>query len=90
MDVIDIDGDKVGTIGKIFQPTAVRSSAGTVAEPAGEMILKVDTGFLGLGKNLYIPVSAVSDVRSDKVMLGIDKDAIDGMGWDNRPAWIDD
>jgi hypothetical protein len=50
VDVVDVDGDKVGTVNKIFQPAQVPSTAATRAEPAGRPILKVDTGFLGLAR----------------------------------------
>ena len=52
--------------------------------------MKVDTGFLGLGKNLYIPTSAIRDVTTDRVILTEDKDRVDTMGWDQKPPWIDD
>jgi hypothetical protein len=49
MDVIDANGDKVGKIGKIYQPAAVPSTS-TVAKPASQAYMKVDTGFLGLAR----------------------------------------
>ena len=90
MDVYDHDGDKVGTIGEIYQPAAVGSTASTTARPAGEFYLKVDTGFLGLGKDLFIPSSAISAVTGDRVTLTVDKDLLDDMGWDHRPDWLRD
>ena len=90
MDVCDLDGDKVGKVGKIYQPSAVSSTTATAAEPSGEPYLKVDTGFLGLGKDLFIPGSAISDVTDERVMLNVDKDRIDAMGWDRRPDWLRD
>src|SRR5687768_1020522 len=62
MTVEDADGDKVGTVGKIYQPASVTSTASSTTEPAGELFLKVDTGFLGLGKDQFIPASAIRDV----------------------------
>lgn len=88
MEVCDLDGDKVGKVGKIYQPAAVSSTATTMAEPTGEPYLKVDTGFLGLGKDLYIPGSAISDVTDERVMLNVDKDRVDAMGWERRPDWL--
>ena len=90
MTVEDADGDKIGTVGAIFQPAQVSSTASTTARPAGEAFMKVDTGFLGLGKNLYIPTSAIRDVTEDRVILMEDKDRVDTMGWDQKPPWIDD
>jgi hypothetical protein len=48
----------------------------------------VDTGFLGLGKDLYIPASAISDVTADRIYLNVDKDRLDDLGWDRRPEWL--
>jgi hypothetical protein len=90
MTVEDADGDRVGTVGKIYQPASVASTASSAAEPAGQLFLKVDTGFLGLGKDLFIPASAIRDVTGDRVILTVDKDRVDEMGWDVRPAWIED
>lgn len=90
MTVEDADGDKIGTVGAIFQPAQVTSTASTTATPAGEAFMKVDTGFLGLGKDLYIPASAIRDVTQDRVILAVDKDRVDATGWDQKPHWIDD
>jgi len=90
MDVVDLDGDKIGTVDKIFQPAAVTSTASSTAEPAGQPVFKVETGILGLGTDYYVPASAVRDVSTDRIMLGIDKDELDTAGWDTRPPWIND
>jgi hypothetical protein len=88
MDVYDLGGDKVGTVGEIYQAARVSSTAATSAEPTGTPYLKVDTGFLGLGKDLFIPASAVADVTADQVVLNVDKDRVEEMGWDRRPDWL--
>jgi hypothetical protein len=90
MTVEDADGDKVGTVGKIYQPASVSSTASSTTAPAGELFLKVDTGFLGLGKDRFIPASAIRNVTGDRVILTVDKDRVDEMGWDVRPTWIED
>ena len=90
MDVYDVDDDKVGTVGKVYQPTATSSTASGYAEPTGRAYLKVDTGLFGLGKDLFIPASAIRDVTADRVILNVDKDALDDTGWDRRPDWIAD
>jgi hypothetical protein len=90
MDVMDVDGDKIGTVDEIFQPAAVSSTASTTGEATGEPILKVETGFLGLGKDYYVPSSAVRDVTAERVVLGVDKDELDTLGWDTRPRWLND
>jgi hypothetical protein len=90
MDVYDVNGNKVGKVGKIFQPAAVSSTASTSAELTGRPYLKVDTGFLGLGQDLYIPADALSDVSANSVTLTIEKDRIGAMDWDHRPEWLRD
>ena len=96
MDVYDLKGNKVGTVGKIYRPAEARASStaapGTFAAPpsGADQYLKVDTGFLGLGKDLYIPTSAVSDVSGERVTLTVDKDRLGEMGWDRRTEWAPD
>lgn len=57
---------------------------------------KINTGFLGLGKDYYVPFTAMQDVRQDTVVLSCDKDRLDSMGWDSPPRagstgrWEDD
>ena len=96
MDVYDLKGNKVGTVGKIYRPAATQAPSTAApgsfaAPPSGtDQYLKVDTGFLGLGKDLYIPTSAVSDVGGERVTITVDKDRLDEMGWDRRPEWAPD
>ena len=88
MDVVDINGEKVGKFKKLYQPAVVSSSPNTLAEPTGQPYLQVDTGFLH--KDLYIPADAVSDVISDRAILKMNKDSIDAMGWDHEPDFLRD
>ena len=94
MDVYDRNDDKVGSIGEVYSmtgATATSSSATTSASGTGsDWYLKVDTGFLGLGKDLYVPASAVTSVHDDRVSLDVNKDTIDTFGWDEKPSFIRD
>jgi hypothetical protein len=90
MDVIDANGDKVGKIGTLYQPTTGSSTASTVAEPTGRAYMQVDTGFLGLGKHFYIPADAIGDVTGERVFLTTDKDHFAAMGWDHQPDFLRD
>jgi uncharacterized protein (TIGR02271 family) len=45
----------------------------------------VDAGFLGMTE-YYVPFSAVASVSDDQIFLKVRKDAIDGMGWKERPT----
>jgi hypothetical protein len=95
MDVYDRKGDKVGSVGEVYSvtgATASTSSTGSVGSTtsAPDWYLKIDTGFMGLGKNLYIPTSGVLSVEADRVILDADKDTIDSFGWDEKPTFIRD
>jgi hypothetical protein len=88
MEVVTFDGDKLGTVDAIFQPTAVRSTTARTGEAAGESFLKVKSGLLGFGSEYYIPTGAVRDVTKDRVILDVEKERIKSSGWDHRPPWI--
>jgi hypothetical protein len=90
MHVEDADGDKIGTVGAIHQPVRVISTTSSNATPAGDTCLKVHAGLPLLGKNLYIPVSAIRDVTDDRIILRIDETDLEKQGWDERPAWINE
>jgi hypothetical protein len=77
MDVVDQAGEKMGTIREIFAPAGTR-----------EEYLKVDTGVLGLGKDLFVPSSQIRALTERGVVLNAAKDQLEQMGWDRRPAFI--
>ncbi|HZO33415.1 MAG TPA: DUF2171 domain-containing protein [Chloroflexota bacterium] len=89
MEVVTYDGDKVGTVDAIYQPTTVRSTTARTGEAAGEAILKVKSGLLGFGSEYYIPTGAVRDVTKERVLLDVEKDRLKSRGWDQRPPWIE-
>jgi uncharacterized protein (TIGR02271 family) len=55
---------------------ADNEKVGTLAESA-QGYLRVPSGFLGLGKEHYIPLSAVRDVRGEEIHLNIARDQLD-------------
>ena len=61
---------------------------GSAPPAADESYLKVNTGLLGPGKDLYIPLSAAADVSGERVWLTVDKDRPDEMGWGRWPEEI--
>lgn len=65
--------------------TSDNSQIGNIGE-VGQSHFKCDTGFLGLGKDLYIPFSAVDHTEGDKVYLNVMKDHVDQMNWDRQPV----
>ena len=88
MHVEDADGDTIGTVSAIYQPVRTIATTSGTAAPAGDTYLKVHAGLPLLGKNLYIPASAIRDVTADRIILRIDETDLDKQGWDDRPAWI--
>ena len=90
MEVVTYDGDKLGTVDAIYQPTAIRSTTAHTGEAAGESLMKVRSGLLGFGSEYYIPTGSVRDVTKDRVLLDVEKDKLKSRGWDQRPAWIGD
>ncbi len=50
--------------------------------------MEVKTGFLGLGKHLFIPRSGIRDVTEGGVFVAASRDEIHQHGWDHRPATL--
>lgn len=87
MDVCDVTGDKIGTVAHVYRfddPAQREAAAGS-----DEEYIEVKTGFLGLGKHLYIPLSAVQEVLTDSVFLSKSKDAFEALGYETRPSHLD-
>src|SRR5437773_1687437 len=81
-------GEKVGTISHIYRraPAAVTSGGG-VTPPAAEPVtptqaeaIEVKSGFLGLGRHLYVPIGAVQEVLNNCVFLSKPKEVFDELG----------
>ncbi len=89
MDVCDIAGDKIGSVTRVYR-FEMATTGGAADAPSREELIEVKTGFLGLGKHLYVPMSAVEDVTQGCVFLSQTKDDLDGMGWDEKPTYLDE
>ena len=93
MDVCDVDGNKFGTIGRIYRHELAMATAGasdTTSAAPHEDIIETKTGLLGLGKHMYIPFNAIQDVTSGCVFVNLPKDRIDEQGWDVKPDYLDE
>ena len=94
MDVCDIDGEKIGTIGHVYRhayaPTTAEGDMGSVATAPGEDVIEIKTGLFGLGKHYYVPFSAIHDVTSGCVFVSKKRDDIDGLAWDVKPDYLDE
>src|SRR3954465_13312831 len=84
MDVCDVTGEKVGSISHIYR----FDEATEDATPArtGDELIEVKTGFLGLGKHLYIPMSAVQEVLTDSIFLSKSRESFGELGYEEKPA----
>ena len=79
MDVYDRDGERVGSIARVYRPRP---------EVQGEVFVEVETGFLGFGRSFYVPISHVREVDGERAHLDIAKDQLDQTGWDEQPPAI--
>jgi hypothetical protein len=87
MDVCDVTGEKVGTIAHIYrfdqgaEPVDEHAPA-----PAGDEFIEVKSGFLGLGKHYYIPMSAVQEVLTDSIFISKPRESFAELGFEEKPA----
>lgn len=84
-DVVDVDGDKVGTVKGACHP------AGDFAAGVGHHDVLLDPGlrdWFGGYDEVYLPESAICFVTSERVDLGLTKDQIKGeTGRSAPPTW---
>ena len=87
LDVYSSGGERLCKIEAILHPPA------DGATERGEHRLLIKPGglkaWLGGGKELYVPESAISVVAENGVGLAYPKQAIAGQGWDEQPADLD-
>jgi len=85
MGVCDVGGDRVGSVGEVHH-------AGRPADPAAasvpDEILEIKTGLLGLGKRLYVPMSAVQEVLTESIFLASPKEELESRGYYEKPAHL--
>ena len=85
MDVCDVGGDKVGSVAVVHRSSPLPDPA---ASGAPEEILEVKTGLLGLGKHLYVPLSAVQEVLAESIFLSSPKEEFESRGYYEKPAQL--
>ena len=85
MDVCDVGGDKIGSVAVVHRVSKPPEPA-TASAP--EEILEVKTGLLGLGKHLYVPMSAVQEVLSESVFISRPKEDFESLGYYEKPAHL--
>ena len=81
MEVYDTFDHKLGTVAHVHEgPIAPGGLVGA------NDVVEVKTGFLGLGKHLFIPRSGIRDVTEGGVFVAASRDELHQHGWDQRPA----
>jgi len=93
MDVCDIDGQKIGTIARVYRDEfATTLQAPTEAvegtTPARSGVVEVKTGLLGLGEHLFIPIGAIQDTTEKCVFVSTKKDEL-AAEWHHKPDYLD-
>ena len=92
MDVCDRDGEKIGSVAHAYRydPAVVSRAGGAGRLPYDELI-EVKTGFLGLGKHLFIPVSAIGEITLGGVFLSKSAEEVGQTSdWQEKPAYLDE
>jgi hypothetical protein len=96
MDVCDMNGDKIGSVTRVYRHEMAAVSAGDATSPSistpessHEEILELKTGFLGLGKHYYVPMREIQEVTQGCVFLTKSKDDIDNLDWGTKPDYLD-
>jgi hypothetical protein len=95
MDVCDMNGDKIGSVARVYRHEMAAVHAGestpgsSLPESSYDEIMEVKTGFLGLGRHLYVPMRDIQEVTQGCVFLGQSKEDIDNLDWTTRPDYLD-
>jgi hypothetical protein len=89
MEVCDINGDKVGTVSRVYRHgLGAGGTAATATAPPHDEVVEVKTGLLGLGTRYYVPMSGIRDATPSCVFLSTPKADFEGLGWHRRPAQL--
>ena len=90
MPVCDRDGEKVGSIARVYRYEMATVGEPTASVPPYEEIIEVKTGLFGLGHHYYIPLSAIEDVTEGGVILSVSQGEMDQRGWGEKPTYLEE
>ncbi len=93
MTVLDLAGDRIGSVrgvsGKV--PDLLRTGD-LDAIGRNQEALRAGLGAAGhveidyRGRHLFVPFTAVNEVRDDAIILTVDREALDTQGWEVAPV----
>src|SRR6266516_794247 len=92
MDVCDVNGGKIGSVAHVYRfgPVPIDDAAGE-RQPPREEVIEVKTGFLGLGRRLFIPMGAMEEVTLSCVLLTKTAEAVKhNEEWQYKPSHLDE
>ncbi len=92
MDVCDSEGAKIGTVAHVYRydPIVMSTVGGSGNLPRDELV-EVKTGFLGLGRHLFVPMGVIQEVTSGCVFLSKSGDEVKhNEAWQYRPSYLDE
>jgi hypothetical protein len=101
MVVLDRQGERLGTVAEIYQPAGVAAEQVAVGPETAEAAtagfgrrgadsdayLRVNRGTLE-HQHLFVPAIFITDVTPDSVVVNAERDRLDELGWERRPAFI--
>jgi hypothetical protein len=92
MEVCDSHGEKLGTIAHVYRYDPVLVGlAGDASRLRHDEVIEVKTGFLGLGRHLFIPVGSIQEVTQSCVFLSRSaEEAKQNEAWHYKPSYLDE
>src|SRR5689334_6311645 len=93
MSVIDLAGDRIGSVRAVSGRLPNLERTGDLdAIGRNQEALRAGMGAAGhveveyRGRHIFVPFTAVNEVRDDTIVLAVDREAIDMQGWDRAPT----
>jgi len=93
MAVLDLAGDRIGSVRAVSGKLPDLSRTGDFeAIGRNQEALRAGLGAAGhvevdyRGRHLFVPFTAVNEVRDDAVILTVDREAVDTQGWSIAPT----
>jgi len=93
MAVLDLAGDRIGSVRSVSGRFPDLDKTGDLnAVGRNQEALRAGLGAAGhveidyRSRHLFVPFTAVNEVRDDAVILTVDREAVDTLGWDVAPT----